>query len=58
MSTTENALTTHVVLNEKLGFDEKMKLVHGIKHELLHNGIQHATIELESVHIPCDDEMC
>jgi cobalt-zinc-cadmium efflux system protein len=58
MSTTENALTTHLVLNEQLSFDEKMKLVHKIKHELQHNKIHHATIELESADIPCEDVDC
>jgi len=58
MSTTENALTTHLVLNEALSFDEKMKVVHNIKHELLHNQIHHATIELESAAMPCGDGEC
>jgi len=58
MSTTENALTTHLVLNDQLSFDDKMKLVQNIKHELLHNNIQHATIELESADIPCKDADC
>jgi len=58
MSTTENALTTHLVLNDKLSFDEKMKLVHNIKHELLHNNIHHATIELESAEMPCEEPEC
>ncbi len=58
MSTTENALTTHVVLNEALTFPEKMDVVHKIKHELQHNSIHHATIELESAEIPCADEEC
>lgn len=58
MSTTENALTTHLVLNKQLSFDEKMKLVHHIKHELLHNNIHHATIELESADMPCDEPDC
>ncbi len=58
MSTTENALTAHLVLSEQLSFDEKMKLVQNIKHELLHNNIHHATLELESAEIPCDDEEC
>jgi len=58
MSTTENALTTHLVLNDKLSFDQKMKLVGKIKHELLHNNIQHATIELESADMPCEDADC
>ena len=58
MSTTENALTTHLVLNEQLSFDDKMKVVHKIKHELLHNNIHHATIELESAKMPCEDTDC
>ncbi|MCW3122970.1 MAG: cation diffusion facilitator family transporter [Flavipsychrobacter sp.] len=58
MSTTENALTTHLVLNEQLTFDEKMKLVHKIKHELMHNNIHHSTIELESANRPCEETDC
>jgi len=58
MSTTENALTAHVILDDKLGFDEKMKVVHEIKHQLLHNNIMHATIEIESENLPCDDTDC
>ncbi len=58
MSTTQNALTTHLVLSETLSFSEKMKLVHEIKHELLHNNIHHATIELESAELPCADADC
>jgi len=58
MSTTENALTTHVVLNDTLDFDQKMKVIHNIKHELEHHNIQHATIELESAEAPCHDVDC
>lgn len=58
MSTTQNALTLHLTLNEQLTFNEKMKLVREIKHELYHNNIQHATIELESASIPCADNNC
>jgi cobalt-zinc-cadmium efflux system protein len=58
MSTTQNAMTTHIVLSETLSFDEKMKLVHQIKHELLHNNIHHATIELESAAMPCGEKGC
>jgi cobalt-zinc-cadmium efflux system protein len=47
LSTTENALTAHVVVNEKLNFDEKLKVIENIKHELLHHHIHHSTIELE-----------
>jgi cobalt-zinc-cadmium efflux system protein len=49
LSTTENALTAHVAIDEKLNFDEKLKVVENIKHELLHHDIHHSTIELENV---------
>jgi cobalt-zinc-cadmium efflux system protein len=58
MSTTENALTAHVVLNDQLSFDEKMALLQKIKHELLHMAIHHATLELEAAVGPCEDELC
>ena len=58
MSTTQNALTTHLTLSDSLSFDEKMKLVHELKHKLLHNNIHHATIELESPKLPCEDMDC
>jgi cobalt-zinc-cadmium efflux system protein len=47
LSTTENALTAHVVLDEGLSFDERLAVVQNIKHELLHHNIHHSTIELE-----------
>ncbi len=58
MSTTENALTTHLVLDAKLAFEAKLALVSNIKHELLHLNIHHATIELESSATPCINGDC
>lgn len=58
MSTTENALTAHLIPDETLSFDEKIQLVHRIKHELQHLNIQHATIELESGKTHCEEEAC
>ncbi|MES2701080.1 MAG: cation diffusion facilitator family transporter [Bacteroidota bacterium] len=58
MSTTENALTVHIVLKEQLSFAEKMERVNTIKHKLRHRHIHHATIELESPAMPCADELC
>jgi cobalt-zinc-cadmium efflux system protein len=58
MSTTQNALTTHLTLDATLSFDEKMKLVHDLKHKLQHHNIHHATIELESPELPCEDKEC
>jgi cobalt-zinc-cadmium efflux system protein len=47
MSTTENALTAHVVLDDQLNFDDKIKVIQIIKHKLVHNDIHHSTIELD-----------
>lgn len=46
ISTTENALTAHVVIDEQLSFEQKLKVVEEIKHELEHHDIHHSTIEL------------
>jgi len=47
LSTTENALTAHVVVDDQLDFNEKLRVVEKIKHELEHHNIHHSTIELE-----------
>jgi cobalt-zinc-cadmium efflux system protein len=49
LSTTENALTAHVLLNEKLNFEEKIKVVQKIKHQLEHLNIHHSTIEMDGI---------
>ena len=46
LSTTENALTAHVVVDDQLSFDEKLIVVDKIKHELEHHNIHHSTIEI------------
>jgi cobalt-zinc-cadmium efflux system protein len=58
LSTTENALTAHVSLNEALSFDEKMILVQNLKHELLHHHIHHSTIEIETELSDCQQKDC
>ncbi|MCZ2084107.1 MAG: cation diffusion facilitator family transporter [Flavobacteriales bacterium] len=45
LSTTENALTAHVQISEKLTVSEIEKVKEIIKHELEHLQIQHSTIE-------------
>ena len=52
ISTTENALTAHVVL-ESLSCMEEVK--HDLKDLLNHAGIPHATLEFESVAERCDE---
>lgn len=46
LSTTENALTAHVVIDEQLSFEKKLQLIGEIKHKLQHYNIHHSTIEL------------
>ena len=46
MSTTENALTAHIVIDDLLPFDQKLQVVRDVKHALAHHNIQHSTIEL------------
>ena len=46
LSTTENALTAHVVVDDQLSFEEKLKVIREIRHMLEHHNIQHSTIEL------------
>lgn len=55
MSTTENALTAHVVI-EKL--DEMEDIKHGLKHCLAENGIGHSTLEIETPGSACSDHDC
>jgi cobalt-zinc-cadmium efflux system protein len=56
LSTTENALTAHVIIDDSLPFDEKLRVIRDLKHELSHHQIQHSTIELESVTMHCPKE--
>ena len=46
LSTTENALTAHVVPDDGLSFEQQLKVIDEIKHELGHHDIHHSTIEL------------
>jgi cobalt-zinc-cadmium efflux system protein len=58
LSTTENALTAHISLNEALSFENKIKLVQDIKHELTHHKIHHSTIEIEAELSNCEEKEC
>ena len=55
MSTTENALTAHVVVDDLQNAHEA---VHAIKDELREEGITHATIETETPSTPCEEQEC
>jgi cobalt-zinc-cadmium efflux system protein len=56
MSTTENALTAHIVIDAKSSLDEVEKIKHDFKHALEHINIQHVTLEVESSDKNCEAE--
>jgi len=56
LSTAENALTAHLVLNDSVTQEEISLIKKKLKHELEHLGIQHATLETEVG--TCMDEEC
>lgn len=58
LSTTENALTAHLVIKETSTFDEAAVLKKEIKHLLEHKNIQHVTLELEREGEDCQSESC
>lgn len=54
LSTTENALTGHVVLKKEIGMKDQEKIKGEIKHKLLHLNIQHVTLETETEDLTCE----
>ena len=55
MSTTQNALTTHVVVQTHLTMQEVQCIKEDLKHIFLHQNIQHSTIEIETEEVPCKE---
>jgi len=51
-----NILTVHVVMNKLMEFTKIAELKDKIRHSLKHKGIQHATIEFETIDERCDYE--
>ncbi|HKC69559.1 MAG TPA: cation diffusion facilitator family transporter [Bacteroidia bacterium] len=56
MSTTRNAMTAHLMLDENLTPKQIAGIKHILKHELEHLNIQHATLETECV--SCKEKDC
>ena len=56
ISTTENALTAHIIVDEKITLQEADKIKHNLKHELQHHNIQHITLEVETKN--CEQKNC
>ena len=55
MSSSENAITAHIVLEEKIEIRHLEKIKHELRHLMLDNGIQHSTFEFESNYEDCHD---
>lgn len=58
LSTTENALTAHIVIEENLATDQTQNLLKELKHKLEHKQIHHSTIELEYQQPTCESTIC
>lgn len=56
MSTTENALTAHIVLKQEIDLQTLTKLKKHIKHHLEYVNIHHATLEFEIGDNECEDD--
>jgi cobalt-zinc-cadmium efflux system protein len=55
MSTTQNALTMHVVVPNHLTMQEIQCIKEELKHTFLHHNIQHSTIETETDEVLCKE---
>jgi len=58
ISSTENAMTAHLVLTESLSNEQVQKIKYSFKQEWEHKNIQHITIETERENEPCKTEVC
>ncbi len=55
ISTTENALTAHLVVDS---LENEAEVKHSLKHRLADEGITHATLETETPQTVCDEHNC
>ena len=58
ISTTQNALTAHLVVDEKTTMPQIQKIKAQVKHELEHENIHHATLETETKSTGNDELGC
>jgi cobalt-zinc-cadmium efflux system protein len=56
LSTTENALTAHIVVGQENSPSEIEDIKNEVKHKLQHHKITHSTIEVDYENIVCEDE--
>jgi cobalt-zinc-cadmium efflux system protein len=58
ISSTENAMTAHVVITSGTSQEQEQNIKNFLKHELSHRNIQHVTIETEQENAVCKTEVC
>jgi len=58
LSSSQNALTVHVILKKNVSIQEFLLVKNDIKHYLIHENIQHSTIELDDADLECKEIKC
>ena len=58
ISTTENAMTAHLVLTQEFSANEIAAIKSDLRHRMQHLGIHHVTLETEITGQPCSAEDC
>jgi cobalt-zinc-cadmium efflux system protein len=58
ISTTENAMTAHIVLSNDITIEVEQQIKQAFKHELQHQNIHHITIETERENNCCNGDNC
>ena len=58
ISTAQNALTAHLIVNETTTMQQIRSIKTEVKHQLEHENIHHATLETETNTTACDEEDC
>jgi len=58
MSTTQNALTAHVVIDKTAGLTGAGMILHQLRHTMEHLNIQHSTFEMETGPGDCGEKTC
>lgn len=58
MSTTQNAMTAHIIVDKKTSMEKIQEIKEKLKHELEHQNIQHTTLEPEIRDENCEEENC
>jgi len=58
ISTTKNALTAHIVLDDNISLQQSQQIKEKLKHDFEHLNIHHVTLETEVKTAACDETAC